>query len=169
MGDGPTLGEQLVERLRDTAHREVEASADGVRARARVAGSGPYGCELEGLTVEREEPLDEAGRGERAATVTEAIARRVDYLSEPLQPLEVDRKSGRAQLRTRRDRVRGHEYYEVDVDGGDRVDVARYRYDRASGERQAIPDNQGHGVIRRLVDDLSDLVERRSGPRLDAD
>lgn len=169
MTDGPTLGEQLVDRLRDTGHREVEACADGVRARARVAGSGPYGCELEGLTVERESPRDEAGRGERAADVTDAIARRIDYLSEPLQPLEVDRRTGRAQLRTRRDRVRGHEYYEVEVDGGDRVDVARYRYDRTSGERQAVPDNQAHGVIRRLVDDLGDLLERRAAPRTDAD
>ncbi len=169
MTDGPTLGEQLVERLRDTAHREVEASTDGVRARARVAGSGPYGCELEGLTVEREEPLDDVDRGERAAAVTHAIARKVDYLSEPLQPLEVDRTSGRGQLRTRRDRVRGHEYYEVEVDGGDRVDVSRYQYDRASGERHAVSDNQGHGVIRRLVDDLSELIERRATPRRDAD
>lgn len=165
MTDPPTLGQRLVEGLRDSDQRSVEATVDGVRARARVAGAGHYGCELEGLTVERERPRDAAGRGERAAQVTEAIARRVDYLSEPLQPLELDRAGGRGQLRTRRDRVRGHEYYEIDVDGGDRIDVHRYRYDRASGERQEISENQGHGAIRRLVDDLSELLERRSAPR----
>lgn len=167
--DSPTIGEQLVEQLRSGDRREVEASVAGVRARARVAGTGPYGCELEGLTVEREEPRDPEGRGERAVHATEEIARRVDYLAEPLQPLELDRTNGRGQLRTRRDRVRGHEYYEVDVDGGDRIDVARYRYDRASGERHAVTDNQGHGVIRRLVDDLSDVLERRAQPRREND
>jgi len=160
----PTLGELLVEQLRGTEAREVEATVDGVRAHARVAGAGPYGCELEGLTVERE-ARDAAGRGDRAIAVTEAIARRVDYLAEPLQPLELDRASGRGQLRTRRDRVRGHEYYEIDVDGGDRVDVARYRYDREAGARRPVTDNQGHGVIRRLVDDLNEAMDRRAAPR----
>ena len=169
MGDSPTLGEQLVEQLRDSDQRSVEATVDGVRASARVLGAGPYGCELEGLTVEREQPRDESTRGQRTADVTEAIARRIDYLAEPLQPLELDVASGRGQLRTKRDRVRRREYYEIDVDGGDRIDVSRYRYDPESGGREAIPDNQGHGTIRRLVDDLSDVMERRTRPRRDDD
>ncbi len=168
MDETTTLGERLVEQLRAGGQREVEATVDGVRARAQVAGAGQHGCELEGLTVERTQPRGDAGRGDRTSDVTEAIARRIDYLAEPLQPLELDRGAGRGQLRTRRDRVRGHEYYEIEVSGGDRIDVKRYRFDPASGAREPVSSNHGHGVLRRLVDDLSDLMERRGGPRPDA-
>lgn len=164
MSDQPTIGERMVDALRGGDRRDVEVSADGVRARARVVGSGPYGCDLESLSVERE-PRGDADRGARTAAVTEAIARRLDYLSEPLEPLEIDASSGRGQLRTRRDRVRHHEYYEVEVAGGDRVDLRRYRYERSSGERHLVSENHGHGVIRRLVDDLNEVLDRRAAPR----
>ena len=153
-----SLGRDLVEALKGGAAGEVSAERDGLRAKATVRGSGLYGSEIEGLTVETEE-RGLPSRAERTGHVVHGIAERVDYLGEPLDALELAGEHGRGQLRTRRDRVQDGEYFEVDVHGGDRVDVRRVRYDRETREREGKTHNAGHGVLRRLVDDLADLID----------
>lgn len=165
--DHPTLGEALVDALREQAGGEAVVETGGLRASARTAGAGRYGSELEQLTVEREAPRASAGRAERTRGVTEGIAGRVDYLGEPLELLECAPSHGRGQLRTRRDRVRGGEYFEVDVQGGDRVDVQRVRWNRETGEREQRSHNAAHGTLQRLVDDLAELIDNADEPAQD--
>lgn len=150
-----SLGDRLVDELKKASQPgSVSAEQDGVRATADVAGSGQYGADVRGISVERTEPRDPDGRGERMGRAVERIAGRVKYLSEDLEPLEADPASGRGVLRTRRADVKGREYWEVEVDGGDRVDVGRYR-GSDDGGRERLAENFGHGATKRLVDDLA--------------
>ena len=149
-----SLGDALVEQAKKaTREGEVEVSDGGISARADLLGSGPYGAEVRGISVQREEP----GEGDRLQRTVESIVERVRYLSEGLEPLEVDPASGRGILRTKRSEVRGREYWELEVDGGDRVDVGRFR-GSTSGGRERLPENFGHGTLRRLVDDLAEVL-----------
>ena len=152
-----SLGDALVDKVKEaTREGEVEVRDGGVKARADVVGSGPYGAEVRGISVQREEPStgDRTGRLKRAA---DSVAERVRYLSEGLEPLELDPASGRGILRTKRSEVRGREYWELELDGGDRVDVGRFR-GSTSGGRERLAENFGHGTLRRLVDDLTEVV-----------
>ncbi|HCP45337.1 MAG TPA: hypothetical protein DIU15_04815 [Deltaproteobacteria bacterium] len=153
-----SLGEQLIDALRSGASGEVSSEADGMRVKAEVVGSGPYGSDLRALEVERTAPLGDTRKAGRLSEAVEAIGDRLTYLPEKLEVLESDGGSGRAVLRTRRKQVQGREYYEVQVDGGDRVDVRRYRGRSESGGRDAVVENFGHGVLRRLVDDLGEIL-----------
>lgn len=152
-----SLGDDLVDKLKRGTSGPIEVTDGDVRATAEVGGSGPYGAELRGLKIERT-----SASGRDVAEATERaigrITERVQYLPERLEALEVDAASGRGILRTRRSQVRNQEYYEVDVQGGDRVDVHRYRFNREAGKRERVGDNLGHRVIGRLVDDLVDVV-----------
>jgi hypothetical protein len=156
-----SLGKRLIDRLKQGSEGSVEVSEGELRATADVVGSGPYGSELRGLSVHRAEPRGD-GDGARAERMQGAVRRIADggCLSEPLRALEVDPGSGRGILRTARERVTDREYYEVTVEGGDRVDVGRFR-GRESGGRDRIPSNFGHGVLRRLVDELEEVVADR--------
>ena len=156
-----------MEKLKKGSDGPVEVTHEDVRATADVVGSGPYGSEIRGLSVERERPRGEAdpARGERTTRAVEKIASEVGYLSEPIAPFEVDAASGKGVLRTKRSAVKGREYVEIEVDGGDRVDVGRFR-GKAEGGRERLGSNIGHGVLRRLVDDLEHVVgDRREKPR----
>lgn len=156
-----SLGDRLIDELKRGADGPVAVDRDEVRATVDVAGSGPYGAEVRGVTVERTQPRgsDDPDRAQRMQQTTDRMGQ-AGYLDEPLQPLEMDSASGKGVLRTRRDRVRGREYYEVSVDGGDRVDVERFR-GHADGGRERVSSNYGHGVLRRLVNDLEEAVGDR--------
>ena len=152
-----SLGDALVDKLKKATRKgELEVSEGGVRASADITGSGPYGSEVRGVSVGRTEP-SEGDRGERTARAVDAIEERVRYLSEELEALECDGPSGRGVLRTKRAAVKQREYWELEVDGGDRVDVGRFR-GSASGGRERLAENFGHGTLRRLVDDLAEVV-----------
>jgi len=153
-----SLGDQLIDALRSGASGQVTSELEGVRVTADVTGSGPYGADLRALQVERTEPLGETRRRGRLGEAVEAISERITYLPERLEPIESDGESGRAVLRTSRGQVQDREYYEFQVEGGDRVDVGRYRGRADTGGRDVLAENFGHGVLRRLVDDLGGIL-----------
>jgi len=157
-----SLGSELVERLKAGASGSIEVDDGTVRARVAIRGSGQYGADVEEVLVERLEPRGSADpdRGRRMEEIVEAVGRDLTYLPEALQPLEADPASGRGVLRTTRRSVRDREYYEVSVEGGDRVDIQRFR-GHAEGGRARVVENYGHGILRRVVDDLEGLVRDR--------
>ncbi len=152
-----SLGDALVDKLKKAARKgEVEVTEGEVRASADITGSGPYGAEVRGVSVGRTSPA-EGDRGERMSKAVDAIEDRVRYLSEELEALECDASSARGVLRTKRASVKQREYWELEVDGGDRVDVGRFRGSSAGG-RERLAENFGHGTMKRLVDDLAEVV-----------
>jgi hypothetical protein len=151
-----SLGRALIDELKRGVSGPVEVADGDVRATVDVEGSGPYGAELRGISIERTATVG-VDVGEAMQRVVEGIAERVQYLPERVEALEVDAASGRGILRTRRDQVKDREYYEVAVDGGDRVEVGRFR-GNSDGGRERIADNLSHRVIERLVDDLADVI-----------
>ena len=156
-----SLGKRLVDKLKRGVTGPIEVQHEEVRASADVVGSGPYGAEVRGVTVERTHPrgAEDPDRGERMQRTADKLAE-TGYLDEPLQPLELDAASGKGVLRTERGEVKDREYYEVSIDGGDRVDVERFR-GRGEGGRERLASNYGHGVLKRLVDDLEEAVGDR--------
>ena len=157
-----SLGGKVIDELKAGRRGPVEVTDGDVRARVDVVGSGSYGSEVRGVSVERTEPRGaaDAHRGARMSGAVKAIGDRVRYLAEPIAPLESDESSGRGILRTERAAVRGREYYEVEVDGGDRIDVGRFR-GTDTGGRDRVSENYGHRLLEKLVDDLEEVVRDR--------
>jgi hypothetical protein len=164
-----SLGARVVDALKKGATGAVEAEEGGVRARVDVVGSGPYGADVRGISVERSGASGAGGAGgaggakdpdraRRTGEAVRAIERRVDYLPERVKAHEVEPAQGRGVLRTEPRQVRDREYYEVEVDGGERVDVHRYRWEPGRSGREQVPENFGHKILRRLVDDLGGIV-----------
>lgn len=143
-----SLGKALVDELRKGTAGPVEVQDEGLRATADVVGSGPYGAELRGLRIE--------GGAADPAAASDAVIERVNYLPERLEALEVEPERG--ILRTARDQVKNGEYYELEVTGGS-VDLGRYRYDAEQGARARVPENFGHRLIERLVDDFAEVLQ----------
>lgn len=166
-----SIGKKLTGRLKQASEGSVEVDDGEVRVTADVVGSGPYGAEVRKLSVERVEPRGEedpsrSGRMDRAV---EKLEEKLSYLPERVAPLEIDERSGRGVMRTRRGDVRDREYYEITVDGGDRIDIGRYR-GASEGGRDRVGENFGHGIIERLVEDFSEVVrDRRERVRGDED
>ncbi len=144
-----SLGKALVDELRNGTAGPVEVQDEGVVVTADVVGSGPYGAELRGLRIEGGGALD-------VQDASEALVDRVNYLPERLEALEVEAQRG--ILRTARDQVKDREYYELEVAEG-RVDLGRFRYDAEAGARSRVPENFGHRMIERLVDDLAEVLQ----------
>jgi hypothetical protein len=141
---GESLGKQLVREAAAAGAGPVEASAGGLTASADVVGAGPYGAEVRGVQV--------SGGSRPVGEVVDALAGSLDFLPEPIEPFEVG--AARGVLRTRRDRVRDREYYEVVVEEG-AVDVGRFR-GRSGGGRDRLSENLGHRSLERLVDAVAD-------------
>lgn len=166
-----SLGRDLVDKLKEGASASegfVEVSHQGIKARAEVSGSGPYGADVRAISVEREAPRgpDDPQRGDRLQDAMDQLDERLGYLPEQVAPLEVDLSSGRGVMRTCRGEVKGREYYEIRVEGGDRIDMERFRGRAAEPGRDRLEENFGHRVIERLVDDFRDVVgDRRAEPR----
>ena len=143
-----SVGEALVEALRGAPPGPVEVDVQGFQASVDVVGSGPYGAEVRGLRIR--------GGSRDVEAVVDAIAERVTYLPERLERFEVDAASGRGLLRSAREQVRDREYYEVEATPG-QVDFGRFRFTEP-GARATLGENFGHRDVRRLVDDLCDIL-----------
>ncbi len=156
-----TLGRKLVKALKNSAgsgRRDVSAEHDGVEARARVEGSGPYGSSIDQLEVVAPERDGGGGAGERVARQAERIERTVTYLPERLRREEVEPSLGGAVLRSRPEEMRGGEYYEFKLAGGREVDVRRHRVSADGRSRERIPQAHSHEGLERLVDDLAGVL-----------
>ena len=162
-----SVGQRLVDTLKNSAGsgpRTVEVEEDGITVRAKVKGSGPYGSNLEQLSVERPDG-ERVGDGERSPVERQAhdIVERVTYLPERLRKHEVEGGLGRGILRSRPEDMRDREYQELDLLEGRKIDVMRYKFAVKGGKRKRIPQSFGHENLRRLADDLAEVLDPGDG------
>lgn len=109
--------------------------------------------ELAGVSVAK---LESASR---------SLCLRVNYLLEPIAPIETDADSCTVQMRSNPPLVgdTGTTYYELMLRRGGSVEVARYEK-QPSSPRTRVPAYLTHEVVGRLIEDFSATVEEIIAP-----
>lgn len=91
--------------------------------------------------------------------IAKQLSERLTYLMEPIRPIEIDADACIAQLRSsppQRDDD-GRSYYELTVQRGGEISLARYRKEPGT-PRQQIAANVTREVLLRLVDDFEAVL-----------
>ena len=144
LSDG--LDEALTRQAREGG--EFVKLGDGAaEAEARVVDSDRIGVRVSRVRVHKGAAVD-------VAKEAAALPERLRALPERLVPLEIDAAHGSAVLRTATDEMRRREFFEVQVAGGQDLDVRRYRVDEA-GQRQGIDWTMTREQLGRLMDELA--------------
>ncbi len=155
-----TLDELLLEKLaewRPASGRQtlvVSEPATNTTVSVTADRSDVVAAQLWDVTSRRPAALDAAGLqawGEKTVT-------RVTGLLEPLRLLEVDGERATALLRSQAPTQRGDNlfYYEVQLHGDGRAQVARYQASaKPEGRRQQVAYNLTHETLAKLVADIN--------------
>ena len=96
---------------------------------------------------------------DRLKTLADTLSRRINYLLEPVNPIEVDPEQCVVQLRSvppQKDDGQTS-YYELHVRRGGQIDLCRYRKDKGQ-PRQIVPAHVTREVLLRLVADFSAVL-----------
>ena len=134
----------------------VAAQAGPDRLELSVTAAATVGVELDRLDFAVQDPdrpswsIDELrGWGDR-------VARRVNYLMEPLVVVEVDAQGGEVEIRSQSPTPRGQlrSFFEVRLGTAGTLRMHRLRFDAADGRRHAAPFQLSREVLERLADDL---------------
>jgi hypothetical protein len=92
--------------------------------------------------------------------IGKALSERLTYLMEPIAPIELDSEACIVQLRSnppQRDDD-GRSYYELTVNRGGQIALARYRKDNGNA-RQSIAATVTREVLLRLINDFCDVLK----------
>jgi hypothetical protein len=166
MSDPSTEDRALLEELsRKVAGRgegdepvDIRRRRGGWQLRLRVSDADRLGVLLDEAELTREGPA-EPGDLERQAR---GLRDELRSLGERMALLEIEEARGRAILRSADPLLlpEAIEYDEAELEGGRRVALRRYRFDRPSGERRAVPANLGATALPRLARELLEAVCR---------
>ena len=93
-------------------------------------------------------------------TASKSLCQRVNYLLEPISPIETDADGCVVQMRSNPPLVgdTGRCYYELLLKRGGSVELCRYEK-TPSAPRTRVPANLTHEVLGRLVEDFDAIVE----------
>jgi hypothetical protein len=113
-----------------------------------------------GVLVDSVNARAAGGRPQDVPAQAGKAGRKLNYLQEPLAVVETDARRGRGILRSAEPREveKGREYNEAVLEGGDSISIHRYRVEPGS-RRRPVPSNISRDTLRRLVDDLTDILE----------
>jgi hypothetical protein len=166
-------GEKLLERMfaapQTTNHRlgghvlRVVEESGGIRLAVEYHEVDKIGLRLRSLRAERAGPfVDAAFDAVRLRRQAEDLARRISYLTEQIQLVELDTQNGRAQLRSAPPRRENGRliFYEILFEQNHHLSFHRYEHvDKArSSRRAAVAFELTHGIFRRLVDDFAAVL-----------
>jgi len=114
-------------------------------------------CEVLRLALETDE-LANADM-ERLGDISEQLSRRVNYLLEPIGPIERDPEQCTVQMRSKPPQQDdgGTSYYELLVSRGGSLALCRYRKERGD-TRKTIGSTLTREVLCRLVDDFQAVL-----------
>lgn len=98
-------------------------------------------------------------------TASRSLCQRVNYLLEPIAPIEIDADSCAVQMRSNPPLVGDSAtvYYELLLRRGGSVELARYEK-LPGAARTRVPANLTHEVVGRLIDDFNATVEEILSP-----
>jgi hypothetical protein len=139
----PTVGPLRIDVAEAGQHFECDLSA-----------LDSLGCAFEQFVVKADK-LQAAGLDE-LKKVSEALSKRLTYLLEPIQPIEIDRDQCVIQMRSvppAKDNDRTS-YYEIIVRRGGELSLVRYTADYGAGRQVALA-QVTREVLIRLVKDFS--------------
>ena len=93
-------------------------------------------------------------------TASKSLSQRVNYLLEPISPIETDADGCAVQMRSNPPLAgdNGRYYYELLLRRGGTVELCRYEK-KPSAPRTRVPANLTHEVLGRLVEDFDATVE----------
>jgi hypothetical protein len=156
-----SLSSKLVVELQGIAGQTGQSIA--VSEGARVVRCAATQCDalavtIEELVLETPELVSATVAQLRAASVD--LASRVNYLLEPIAPVEIDATGCSVQMRSntpQRD-DNGFRYYELLLRRGGSIELARY--EKQPGQpRVRVPAVLTHEVVSRLIDDFSTTID----------
>jgi hypothetical protein len=135
----------------------LAAEHAGQRLTCELTALDTLGCAFTTLTVASD--VLAGASTERLKKLADALSRRINYLLEPVNPIEVDPEQCVVQLRSvppQKDDSQTS-YYELHVRRGGQIDLARYAKDRGQ-PRQVVPAQVTREVLLRLVGDFSAVL-----------
>ena len=140
-----------------SAPRSVVCDTPVGRLECNLASVDAIGCAFTELAL-RADRLASASVDE-LKRISEALSQRINYLLEPISPIEIDAEGATVQMRSNPPHKDddGTTYYELLVR---REGLTLSRYSRAVGQsRKAIPANVTREVLLRLAGDFVAAVE----------
>jgi hypothetical protein len=119
----------------------------------RLADSDRIGCLVDGLTIT-------SATGRRLPLDVSALARTLAYVEGGLSIVELERLGKRAILRSTIPETGGGliRFTEVVIDPASGLDLGRYVYNEATGERRRVPAAMTRETLIRLSEDLTRLL-----------
>lgn len=156
-----SLSSQLLAELQHAAGQGSQAFS--ITAGARTIHCHALHCDLLAATID-ELTLDTAELASASVVqlqaASQSLAQRVNYLLEPIAPIETDSQGCSVQMRSnppQRD-DNASRYYELLLRRGG--SIALCRFEKQPGQpRIRVPAALTHEVIGRLVDDFSSTVD----------
>jgi len=131
----------------DVSKSPLAIEADGRKAEINVVDADRIGVRVRAVKVDRGVPVD-------VAAEAVALPDRARSLQEPVVPLEVDTRIGRAVLRTEPGAIRRREFFDIGLDGSGEIDVQRYRVND-DGDRDRVDWTMTRDQLGRLLDELT--------------
>jgi hypothetical protein len=156
-----TLSSQFVAGLQQVVgqtHRQIVLTENQRTLRCDVDAATPLAATVYRLSVETPELAAVDTRWLESASAD--LARRVNYLLEPVAPIEVDELGSVVQMRSNppRKHEEGRIYYELLVSRGGSISLSRYEK-RPGAVRTKIPAVLTHEVLGRLTDDFCQTIQ----------
>jgi len=141
-----SLGSQLDDALDQAPKQATVEVTDGERrAEVDVTDVDRLGVKVRRVKVHRQAPRP-------IAEEARALPERLRSLPERVEPVEVDPELGGASLRSRPGDMRDREFFQVDIEGEDEVEVRRYK--AKEGGREELDWVMTRGQLGRLLDEL---------------
>ena len=92
--------------------------------------------------------------------ISETLSNRINYLLEPISPIEIDQEGATVQMRSNppQQNEPGHSYYELFLRRGG--SIALYRYEKKTGAiRSRTAATLTHEVLGRLIEDFNTTID----------
>lgn len=165
LGGTRGLGQRLVDELRASRNghgrRHAMVRDQDIVAEAEVTDVDRVGLASHRITVRREAKNGQALDEHFLKGQVDDIGRRLRYLPEPLEAVELDERCEGATLRSAppSETDEGRSFFELRLLNGREVHVTRWFTQRSSNWRKPTEFPLTYDVFAKLVDDLADTIE----------